>query len=200
MTLGTSWGSVVGREGGAAVGQFSLYEEDDQGVAQGDQIFLYCRTSSSTTDEGYNVIAAFSTTGSSFDPPNMFSYERWQSALPWPLREHEYSVLMLPSDAAMSGNGYKYTGPIFVGYDLNAKALINVEEYWQAIPSSSSQEAVMASLILNDNDENQGNGGNSGDNPDYVILPPRRSDAAMRNGGTRWITCMVVTMLCLSLR
>ena len=161
MNLGDLWDEV---ERGEA---FSFSLQDSSGL--GDQLFLYCTWRENITNQSsqltsYNVIAALSTTGNSFEPDGSGKYSNNQSALPESLQENGYGVIILPQDAAQLGTGYQYVGPIFSNPDLYAKALVN-QEYWQRtggtnglLPESSlstpEEEASTANSI---NMETHGN-------------------------------------------
>lgn len=138
LNLGTSWEHVE------EDGDFAFSLHDSGGL--GDQLFLYCTSVNSIDTDAlsYNIIAALSTTGTSFESDGMDVYSNEQSALPSNLDEHGYGVIILPSDAADEGTGYRYSGPIFTKQDQYAKALIN-QEYWQRTGGTdliqSSQES-----------------------------------------------------------
>jgi hypothetical protein len=130
LILGTTWDPVEEEDNFA----FSLH--DSGGL--GDHLFLYCTWVDSIIDGkpiSYNIIAALSTTGTSFESDGLDVYSNEQSALPSNLRELGYGVIILPADAATVGTSYRYSGPIFTKQDLYAKALIN-KEYWRRTGSS----------------------------------------------------------------
>jgi hypothetical protein len=101
----------------------------------------------------YNIVAVVSTTGGPFDPEGLDAYSDEQSALPEPLYENQYGVIILPREAAQSGSGYRYYGPVFTEQDLYAKALIN-QQYWGSTGESGDPISSQGSLLATHVTEN----------------------------------------------
>lgn len=147
MYLGTQWEPIL--EAGEERSEFKFSVH---------QLYLYCAEKidvieDSAVKEEYKILAALSTTGSSFGNDGLPSYwekfEEKHSDIK--LSEHfsdgiHYGLIVLPKDASSSqiSGGYHYVGPTYTKHDLYAKALIN-EAYWKRMNSLEGGDGIYES-------------------------------------------------------